>query len=82
MGTTREEIGRWFDEGVAKGATHMIVATDIFDWDDYPVYVMPGSVAAKRADEVRSQSMTKVMEVYDLSMDRAQQLGAGRVYNV
>lgn len=82
MGTTREEIGRWFDEGVAKGATHMIVATDTFDWDDYPVYVMPGSEAAKRAEQVRTQPMTKVMEIYDLAMDRQAQLSKRRAFNV
>ncbi len=36
------EIKDAFDAGVEMGATHMIVAWDSFDGDNYPIYVMPG----------------------------------------
>jgi hypothetical protein len=32
MATTKEDISQWFDEGVKKGATHMLVVTDTFDY--------------------------------------------------
>lgn len=37
--TTRNDIAQWFEEGKALGATHMIVAVDTYDHEDYPVYV-------------------------------------------
>jgi len=45
MGTTREQIRGWLERGVvADGATHMVVACDTFDWEDYLVYMSPGGV--------------------------------------
>lgn len=47
--TTREQIGAWFDRGVTDNASHMIVAVDRFDHEDYPVYVdNPAEVRAER----------------------------------
>ncbi len=37
--TTRQQISDWYDQGVTLDATHMLVVTDTFDYDDYPVYV-------------------------------------------
>ena len=47
MGTTAEDIGRWFDEGVEEGATHMIVVCDTYDYEDYPVFVKKGQDVRK-----------------------------------
>ena len=74
MATTVEEISGWFDRGVEKGATHMIVACDTFDYGDYPVYVMPDEDVRKRRDEIQQQDMTKVMEVYRLDLSKTMQL--------
>lgn len=79
--TTREEIFQWLMLGkeLAPDATHMIVATDTFDYSDYPVYVPgPEHPEATDANEMRqileSQPMTKVMECYDLQIPLAPQL--------
>lgn len=37
-----------FERGVEMGATHMIVAYDSFDGDNYPIYVMPGQNPRER----------------------------------
>ena len=97
--TTAHEIGVWFDRGIALGASHMIVATDTFDHDDYPVYGLadpdyPDDTAPDQTEQVvRARSardiaalfdgknMQKVMEVYNLTMSKAEQLAAPRVFN-
>lgn len=74
MSTTREDIRTWFKEGVAKGATHVVVVCDTFDYEDYPIFVMPADDVVKTASEHDGPNMQKVMEVYDLGMDMEAQL--------
>lgn len=83
MGATREDITRWFDEAKLDGAAFLIVATDTFDWDDYPVHV-------KKAEDFwttyelhnKESNMQRVMEVYDLSLPRLEQLEEPRAWHV
>lgn len=84
MGTSVQEIKRWFERGVEDNATHMIVVCDTFDWEDFPVYVSENedfySVYNKYTG---GQNMARIMEVYDLHMNKEEQLdGAGRVHNL
>lgn len=80
--TTREDIARWFKAGVEKGATHMIVVCDTFDWEDYPVYVTPGEDVHKAAQKYSNESrMSRVMEVYALHMDMDEQLAERRAFH-
>lgn len=74
--TTREEIGQWFDEGVAKGSAYMVIVCDTFDWGDYPVYCSTEQVARQRT--LSPGEMQRVMEVYDLSADKVEQLNKRR----
>lgn len=76
MGTTTRELWRWLSEGKRQGATHMIVACDVFAWEDFPVYVLPGESTREKARE-----HTKIMEVYSLSKDWDEQLQQHRVWN-
>jgi hypothetical protein len=76
MATTREEIRGWFLEGKKQGATHMIVACDTFDWEDYPVYVSPQENVQEKA-----AGQEKIMEVYSMSMDMEMQLNEGRAFH-
>lgn len=84
MAATKEDISRWFDTGVKKGATHLIVLCDTFDHGDYPKYVMPGDntqqiVGAYNKGEF---PMQKVMEVYRLSDNKEKQLNEHRAFNI
>ena len=82
MAASRDQIREWFQEGKKNGATHMIVVCDTFDYDDFPVYVLPGTNARKAADEERAKSMQNVIEVYDLSLSEDEQVDkTGRVFN-
>ena len=79
--TTKTEISEWFDRGATQGATHMIVVCDSFDHEDYPVFVKPGQDAREVAAEYDGKNMQRIMEVYNLSMDREKQLGQTRAFN-
>lgn len=81
MGTSRDDITQWLHQGQAKGATHMIVVCDTFDWSDYPVFVMPGQDARQIAKQNDGPNMTKLMEVYKLSDDWQTQLDQRRCHN-
>jgi hypothetical protein len=74
--TTREEISDWFDRGVARGASHMVVVCDTFDWEDYPVFVSSAAEAKCRYED--STNMQKGMEVYNLNDPKAEQINERR----
>lgn len=77
----RNEIEVWFETGVAKGATHLIVVCDTFDYDGYPVYFSPTEDVREVFEHYNGKNMQKVVEVYKLSMDRATQLAEHRAFN-
>jgi hypothetical protein len=77
--TTRVEISEWFDQGVAQGASHMIVMCDTFDHEDYPVFV--DSVQEAHARASSPGNMQRVMEVYNLALDKDLQLNQVRSHN-
>lgn len=81
MAASREDIRDWLRRGKGKGATHMVVVCDTFDHDDYPVFVMPGEDARKKADEYNGKNMQRVMEVYNLGMDIDTQMAEHRAFN-
>lgn len=48
----RDQLRKWFDEGKAKGATHLIcVYMTTGEYQHFPVYVMPGEDPEAKADE-------------------------------
>ena len=78
MGTTKDDIRGWFESGVRQEATHLIVVCDTYDWEDYPVYIMPGTDAKEEVDKRQGKNMAKVMEVYNLKKDMEDQIEFGR----
>ncbi len=57
----------------------MVIVTDTFDWEEFPVFVQPGEDARTIERKYSlvgegKDKMTKVMEVYHLGMDRHQQV--------
>jgi len=67
MAAHKADIQGWLERGKKEGATHVIVVCDTFDWDDYPVSVMPGENAKEKAVEYSGKNMQQVMEVYSLT---------------
>ena len=82
MATTRDSIRDWLNQAKDKGATHLIVATDTFDYGDYPVFVMPHQVVADELSRLRKQDMTRVMECYNLSLPWDEQLSERRAFHL
>jgi hypothetical protein len=82
MAPSKSDIEEWLADGQQKGASHLIVVCDQFEYEDYPVYVMPDESAKKLTNHYDSLEMSKVMEVYDLSLDWATQLDEYRAYHV
>lgn len=91
MSTTRGQISKWFEEGKRMGATHMVVVCDTYDYSDFPIYVMPGEDARKKAFEYGDEqyglpvkvnsNMSKVVEVYSMALPIEDQLKPHRVFN-
>lgn len=81
MASTREEIEIWFDQAERAGATHMLVVLDGFEYDDYPVHVLYGEDVQEKIDKYNDQNMQRVMEVYDLSIDKHVQLDQSTAWN-
>ncbi len=79
--TLKHEIKEWLGIGKQKGATHVIVVCDTFNYEDYPVFVMPAQSSREVAEQYDNKSMQKVMEVYDLQKDIFEQLAQERVFN-
>lgn len=81
MTARQQDIKNWLEVGKAKNATHLIVVCDTFDYDDYPVFVMPGEDVRKKEEECRRRDMQRVMEVYNIQKDWGPQLAEYRSFN-
>lgn len=81
MGTTQNDIRSWIERGKAQGAMHVIVVCDTFSYEDYPVFVMPGTDARKKSEEYNDRNMRRLMEVYDLSLDIDEQIAERRAFH-
>jgi hypothetical protein len=81
MGTSAEEIKSWFDEAALKGKTHMIVATDTWDHEDYPVFCDSPEECLRQYAAHNGRDNQRVMEVYDISLGWESQ-SSGRVMNL
>lgn len=71
---TMKMISDWFRRGVQEKADYMIVVCDSFDYEDYPVYVSTEKFWEKYK-EFDGENMQRIMEVYNLKMDRNSQVG-------
>jgi hypothetical protein len=77
---TQHGIVEWLHKGIDRGATHMIVACDTFDYDDYPVYVMSHEDVHEVKAKIESSEMQQVMEVYWLAGDLEEQISKPRSF--
>lgn len=81
MATTKTMILEWLDQA-PKGTTHVIIATDTFDWEDYPVYVAKDMDVKAEVSRYSTNPMSKVMEVYDLRLPLEEQLKERRAWHL
>jgi len=82
MTTLENQIRHWLHKKDEKNATHMLVVCDTFDYIDYPIYATSKEEAELLYEQYNdAESMSIVMEVYNLSMDIEQQLNEMVVLN-
>lgn len=82
MAASKEQIREWVERGVKTGATHVIIVYDRWDYEDFPVYVDPNKSVHEKLSYYQGDDMSRVMEVYDLSMDIEAQLNEYRAWHV
>lgn len=82
MAATTARIRRWLERGKEEGATHVIVVTDEFDHNDFPVFIKPNESVKNRITYYDNLRLHRVQEVYNLSMDIEKQLNEYSAYNL
>ena len=81
----KEDIRKWFKDGVKKGQKYMLIVYDRMDYPDdpdSPYYAEDAESAWKKLKSFRHDVMCEVMEVYDLSADMEAQLSVKRAWNM
>lgn len=63
----KKTVSRWETEGNQRGASHVIIVCDEFDWMDYPVYVYSKEELEESLKEYQPwENMQRVMEIIPL----------------
>ena len=81
----KEDLRKWFIEGVEQGKLYMLVVYDSMehlDGPDSPYYADSISRAHSILSAFDNDPMCKVMEVYDLTADMEAQLAVKRAWNL
>lgn len=75
------DLTQYFAKAKQLGATHIIIVCDTFDYEDFPVYVMPNEDVRQKEVEEKDKPMQRVMEVYSLSRDMMDQYNEPRSFH-
>lgn len=66
MVATLQDVNDWKNTAKELGATHIISVCDTFDWDDYPVYIMPDDKLDEKIKYYENASMQKINEIIEI----------------
>ena len=77
-----KDIKIWMEEAKKRNATHLIVALDAFDYDNYPVYVSANENVHKKINQINWKAMQGIDEIYNMSIDIDKQLAEDRAYHI
>ena len=80
MATTKTTLSLWFDEGQRQKQAFMIVVCDTYDHGDYPVYATVENFA-QLYEKNNRKNMQRIMEVYDLNIDKDVQMSEHRAFH-
>lgn len=78
---SREDIATWFKSAREQQATHMLVISDDFAYECYPVFVSAQQDVRKVAQDYEQKSMTTLMECYAIHLDLESQLEEHRAFH-
>ncbi len=67
MTASKEDVDYWIEMAIDMGATHIISVCDTFDYDDYPVYVMPMESLDEKLQHYRHASMQRINEIIEIA---------------
>jgi len=81
MKATHDTIRTWLHEADDKGATHVVIMSDDFSHDYYPVPCRSRDAARDTVRLKSGQNMQTVVEVYNLSASWEAQLQQERCMN-
>ena len=73
------KIKKWLNK--SGNFTHMLVICDIFDYENYPVYITSNENVEKMIERY-SVNMQKVVEVYNFKMNIGYQLSQFKLWNI
>lgn len=80
--TTKADIADWLKSARKQKCSHLLVVTDTYDWEDYPVYVTADDNVHQRINHYNGPNMQKVTEVYSMALTDAAQLAEHRSWHV
>ncbi len=69
MAASREDVDEWIEEAKETGARYIISVCDTWDWEDFPVYVMPDEDLEEKKKEYNGVNMHKINEVITINED-------------
>ena len=78
---TKQQIKEWVEKGKENDCTHVIIAVDTWNHEDYPVYVN-ADMDIHNKIKYYEKSNDRIMEVYNMHMDLEEQLNQHRCYNI
>ena len=82
MSASRKDIESWITEAQRQKASHLLIITDTFDYDNYPVFAHGKKDCQKKIKEYNSKNMQKVEEVYSVRRSIKKQLKENRSWNI
>lgn len=68
---TPDRIAEWIESAKTKFATHLILVTDTFNYEDYPVEVTRHQNFREVISERNARSMQRVYAVYEIKKGQA-----------
>lgn len=81
MTTTMNDIKEWINRYDSSEYSHVLIVSDTFEHEEYPVPVKIGENVKTIISEYSGKEMQRVMEVYNLNMNITKQVTSSKVWN-
>ncbi|KKM82799.1 hypothetical protein LCGC14_1315970 [marine sediment metagenome] len=82
MSASEKEIKGWIEEAQRQKSSHLLIITDTFDYDNYPVFAHGKKDCMKKIEEYNDINMQKVEEVYNMRRSIKKQFKENRSWNI
>lgn len=79
---TRNDLKRWIQNGIGDGNEYMMVLSDDFSYEYYPVYIKNRIELHKKLEEVRGENMASVKEIYNYKKPLEPQIESNHAWEV